>query len=73
MSNRLSDINDLENKIFEEYIDVIEGREPEKIKTENGIFDNRRWLEAEAGQICKERERIQESMKINGGTADIDE
>lgn len=72
MSGRLSQINDLENKIFKEYVDIIEGREPEQIKTEKGTFDNREWLEAEADEICEERERIEEVARIDGGTVDVD-
>lgn len=71
MSGRLSQINDLENKIFKEYIDIIEGREPEEIKTEEGFFDNREWLEAEADEICEERERIEKVARIDGGTIDL--
>lgn len=71
MSGRLSQINDLENKIFKEYVDVIDGNEPKEIKTESGVFDNRQWLEAEADEICEERERIKETASIDEGTLDM--
>lgn len=71
MSGRLSQLNNLENKVFNEYVDIIEDREPEKIKTRQGIFDNREWLEAEADEICDERDRIEEVARIDGGTVDL--
>ena len=71
MSGRLSQLNNLENKLFNEYVDVIENREPESIKTSEGIFDNREWLEAEADEILDERDRIEEVARIDGGTVDL--
>jgi hypothetical protein len=72
MSGRLSNLNDLEHKLFKKYVDIIEGEEPEYIKTAEGVFDNREWLEKETEYLLEERERLEETTNLNGETIDID-
>lgn len=71
MSERLARLNELENEVFTEYIAIRDGDEPEKIKTEQGEFDNLGWIESEVDYISDEKDRIEETTTLGGRTIDI--
>ena len=71
MSDRLEKINELESEIFKEYIKIRQGRKPENIITKNGEFNNMLWIECEVDEVQDERERIESTTRIDGGTVDI--
>lgn len=72
MNGRLSQLNDLENKVFKEYIGIKDGEEPEKIRTPEGEFDNLDWIESEADFVAAEKERVELTTSLDGGTVGIE-
>jgi hypothetical protein len=71
MSGRLSNINNREHKVFKEYVEIIEDKKPKYIKTSKGVFDNRKWLEAETEDLLDERDRLEKTTQVNGSTIGV--
>lgn len=71
MSGRLAQLNKLESELFKEYIEIRDEEEPDTIQTPNGEFNNLDWVESEVDAVSEERDRIEYTSTLDGGTIDV--